>query len=128
MEVVCALIRDDQGRVLAAQRPAGKSLAGKWEFPGGKIEPGEAPESALQREIREELGCEIEVGPPLPVVHHVYPGGVICLRPFLARVSSGAPTALEHAALQWVALDDAAAIDWAEADRSVLAALAAAGV
>lgn len=127
MEVVCALIRDDQGRVLAAQRPPGKTLAGKWEFPGGKIEPGESAEAALQREIREELGCEIEIGVALPAVLHAYPGGVIELRPFLARVSGGTPSAHEHAALKWVTLEQSTGIDWAEADRPVLAALAAGG-
>ncbi len=127
-EVVCALIRDDQGRVLAGQRPPGKALAGKWEFPGGKIEPGESPEAALQREIREELGCEIEIGVALPVVHHEYTGGLIELRPFLARVVAGTPSAREHAALAWVAIGEAAGIDWAEADRPVLAALARGGL
>ncbi len=57
--VVCAVIFDADGRALLAQRPAHKHLGGKWEFPGGKIEPGEAPEVALIREIREELGCDI---------------------------------------------------------------------
>jgi 8-oxo-dGTP diphosphatase len=60
--VVAAALIDGQGRVLVQQRPAGKSLAGLWEFPGGKIEPGESPEAALVRELREELGIEVDTG------------------------------------------------------------------
>jgi 8-oxo-dGTP diphosphatase len=125
MEVVCALVLDGQGRVLVAQRSSRKALAGKWEFPGGKIEPGESGPTALVREIREELGCEIEIGVALPVVRHEYPAGVIALHPFLARVASGTPSAHEHAAVRWVTLDEANTLDWAEADLPVLAAFAA---
>ena len=125
MEVVCALILDGQGRVLAAQRPTKGALAGKWEFPGGKIEAGESARTALEREIREELGCEIEIGVALPVVHHPYPSGILELRPFLARVARGTPAAREHAAIMWVTREEAASLDWAEADRPVLASLSA---
>jgi 8-oxo-dGTP diphosphatase len=125
MEVVCAVLFDPTGRILAAQRAPGKPLAGKWEFPGGKIEPSESPEAALQREIREELGCEIELGVALPAVYHAHANSTITLLPFVARLVHGSPVAHEHAALEWVALDSAHALDWAEADRRILAALVA---
>lgn len=120
-EVVCAVIRDAGGRVLAAQRPAGKAQAGCWEFPGGKIEPGESAEAALIREIREELGCTLAVGAPLTAVDHPYPGGVIRLRPFVAEITSGQPEAHEHSALRWVNRTEAVALDWAPADLPILA-------
>jgi 8-oxo-dGTP diphosphatase len=121
MEVVCAVIQDEQDRVLAAQRPPGKAQAGRWEFPGGKIEQGESPEGALAREIEEELGCILSLGAALTPVDHPYPGGRLLLRPFLAKIASGAPTAHEHSALRWVTAEEAARLDWAPADVPVLA-------
>ncbi|RFC47872.1 MAG: 8-oxo-dGTP diphosphatase [Verrucomicrobia bacterium] len=99
--VTCALIERD-GKLLLARRPEGKSLAGKWEFPGGKVHPGESSEACLQREIEEELGCRIEVGPALSPVLHSYPGGTIELIPFRCTVLSGEPEALEHAEIRWI--------------------------
>lgn len=121
MEVVCAVIRDAGGRVLAARRPPGKAQAGRWEFPGGKIEPHEAAEAALVREIEEELGCTLAVGAALAPVDHPYPGGLIRLRPFLAEILAGQPVAHEHSELRWVGRGEAAALDWAPADVPVLA-------
>jgi 8-oxo-dGTP diphosphatase len=121
MEVVCAVIRDDAGRVLAAQRPPGKAQAGCWEFPGGKIEPGEGAEAALVREIREELGCTLVVGAALTPVDHPYPGGLIRLRAFAAEVIEGVPAPHEHSALRWVAREEAATLAWAPADIPILA-------
>ena len=120
IEVVCAVIQDADGRVLAARRAPGKAQAGRWEFPGGKIEPSEAAEAALIREIREELGCALTVGAALTPVDHPYPGGVIRLRPYLAEIVDGQPVAHEHSELRWVGRDEAAALDWAPADVPVL--------
>ncbi len=120
VEVVCAIIRDAAGRLLAAQRPVGKALAGCWEFPGGKTEPGESPQAALVREIAEELGCGIRVSEALPPVEHAYPRGTIVLRPFVAEVCSGEPFAHEHAALRWVTAAEAAELTWAPADVPIL--------
>jgi len=120
MEVVCAVVRDANGRVLAAQRPPGKAQAGRWEFPGGKIEPGEAPEAALVREIAEELGCLLVVGGALAPVVHPYPGGQICLRPYEAAIIGGEPTAHEHSALKWVLLEEIDPHEWAPADVPIL--------
>lgn len=119
--VVCALIiRDD--RVLIAQRPADKHLALKWEFPGGKVEPGEQPAAALVREIREELGCEIEIVEALQTARHRYERGEIELIPFLCRLAegSGEPHPHEHVAVEWVRTADLSGYDLAEADLPVV--------
>jgi 8-oxo-dGTP diphosphatase len=121
IEVVCAVIHDAGGRVLAARRPSGKAQAGRWEFPGGKIEPSEAAEAALVREIEEELGCTLAVGAALTPVDHPYPGGIIRLRPYRAEIVGGPPVAHEHSELRWVGREEAAALDWAPADVPVLA-------
>lgn len=118
VRVTCALI-EEEFRVLLAQRAPGKSQAGKWEFPGGKIDGAESAESCLKREIREELGCEIEVGEPLTPVSHAYPGGKITLIPFRCRVVAGSPQALEHAALAWTGAEQLGSYDLAEADRPI---------
>ncbi len=122
--VVCALIvRDD--RVLLARRPAGKHLALKWEFPGGKVEPGEDAEAALVREIKEELGCEIEVLRALPAHEHEYERGRIRLIPFLCRIAEGSaePCAHEHDALAWARVEELMDYDLAPADVPVVRAL-----
>ena len=123
--VVCAVIVDDSGRVLLAQRPAHKHLGLKWEFAGGKVEPGEAPEAALSREIREELGCTLTLTGALPRFTHAYGTVTIEMYPFTARLAPGspAPHAHEHAALQWVPLGDLLKFDLAAADLPVVAAL-----
>ncbi|NWK57221.1 (deoxy)nucleoside triphosphate pyrophosphohydrolase [Verrucomicrobiaceae bacterium N1E253] len=117
INVVCAVIQDDDGRVMACQRSEHQSHAGKWEFPGGKVETGEDPRDALRREIREELGCEIEVGDRLPEVKHDYGDVAICLIPFVCRLGEGAePVPHEHAAVRWLEEGDFPSLDWAEAD------------
>lgn len=122
VHVVCALIQE-AGRVLIARRPEGKKLAGFWEFPGGKIEPGESPEAALVREIEEELGCQVEdlrAGPPVP---YRYEWGEIVLHPFLCRLRPGSPPALahEHAEITWLTPAELKDVDFAPADLPVLA-------
>ncbi len=124
LRVVCALIEDGQGRLLLAQRPEGKHLAGLWEFPGGKIEPGETPEAALVREIEEELGCAAEPGEPLTPVTHAYAQVTVCLIPFLVRFAAGAqarPETRAHAALRWVSRDEIGALPMPEADAPIVA-------
>jgi 8-oxo-dGTP diphosphatase len=119
LRVTCALIERDQ-KVLVAQRPEGKALAGKWEFPGGKLDETETPESCLAREILEELGCEIEITSALSPVLHSYPNGMIQLIPFRCEIKCGAPQALEHQAIQWMDPVLLSHLDLAEADRPIL--------
>lgn len=101
--VACALV-DADGRVLIAQRPQGKQLAGLWEFPGGKLEPGESPEEALVRELREELGIETKVAclAPLTFASHSYESFHLLMPLFVCRRFEGMPVALEHQAIKWV--------------------------
>jgi 8-oxo-dGTP diphosphatase len=119
IDVACALIERD-GRVLVAQRPPGKAHALKWEFPGGKLEPGEDAAAALAREIREELGVEIAVGAALPAAVHDYGAFSIRLHPFVCALRAGEPHPHEHAAVRWCLPHEIAALDLAAADRPVL--------
>ena len=118
----CALV-DADGRVLIAQRPAGKAMAGLWEFPGGKVEAGENELDALMRECEEELGIKIAVGDRIgadvPMAH-----GWATLRVCLATIVSGEPRPLEHASLRWLATDELDSVPWLPADAPIVAALA----
>jgi 8-oxo-dGTP diphosphatase len=124
--IVCAVIEDAAGRVLAAQRPAHKHLALKWEFAGGKVEPGEQPERALVREIKEELGCEIRIVRALPPFIHDYGDITIEMIPFVCRLEPGspAPHPHEHVALRWVPPAGLRSLDLAAADWPVVDAYA----
>ena len=99
----CALI-DADGRVLIAQRPKGKQLADLWEFPGGKVEPGESPEQALIRELKEELGIDVTLACLAPFVFttFAYESFHLLMPLWLCRRWSGAVQTLEHQALAWV--------------------------
>lgn len=121
VSVVCAVIHRDD-RVLIAQRPVGKHLALKWEFPGGKVEPGEQPDAALVREIREELGCDIVVREKWPSFVHQYERGEIELMPFICelRPESAEPHPHEHARVSWVRVTELREFDLAEADLPVV--------
>jgi len=128
LPVVCALI-ERGGRVLLAQRPAHKQLALKWEFPGGKVDPGETPEAALVREIREELCCDVRLRRPLPRTQHAYERVHIEMIPFVCALAPGSPEPhpTEHVALAWVAPAELDAYDLAGADWPVLHAYRATG-
>lgn len=99
----CALI-DTDGRVLIAQRPQGKSMAGLWEFPGGKVESGERPEQSLIRELREELGIVVheECLAPLTFASHLYPDFYLLMPLYVCRRWDGIVEAREQQALKWV--------------------------
>lgn len=120
IRVVCAIILRDDGSVLLAQRPASKHLALKWEFPGGKVEGDEALEIALAREIREELGCSVQIEASLPACAHNYEAVSIELLPFVCKVAEGTPEPLEHSAIDWVQPAALAGYDLAPADVPVL--------
>jgi 8-oxo-dGTP diphosphatase len=119
--VVCALL-ERGGRLLLAQRPAHKHLPLKWEFPGGKVEPGEDPAAAIVREIREELGCVIVIARPLPVFLHDYKTVVIEMIPFVCTLAEGSPEPHphEHVALAWPKPDELGRYDLAAADLPVI--------
>ena len=102
--VVAVALVDTDGRVLLAQRPQGKPLAGLWEFPGGKVEPGERPETSLIRELSEELGIAVEEPclAPLTFASHAYLDFHLLMPLYICRRWEGVPRALEGQALKWV--------------------------
>ncbi len=103
LTVVAAALVDADGRVLVQQRPPGKALAGLWEFPGGKIEPGETPEAALIRELREELGIDTDAACLAPATFASAPiaGSHLILLLYVVRKWRGQPRALDATALRW---------------------------
>ncbi len=120
VDVTAAVIGGPDGRILVCSRPAGKHMAGKWEFPGGKIEPGETAEACILREIREELGMEIAVGPVFTVMEHDY--GVKYVRvTFFLAVSDDAPSAKDRQGFRWVTPEEIVLVDFLDADRPVSA-------
>ncbi len=120
LDVVAGVISDESGRLLACKRPEGKHLGGKWEFPGGKVEPGETPASALVRELEEELGIVVEPLRPLTSVIWDYGRGPIRLLPWLCRIAAGEPQPREHSEIRWCAGEELDALDWADADLPIL--------
>lgn len=115
IDVVGAVIVRD-GAILCAQRGPVGSLAGYWEFPGGKIEPGETARAALEREIVEELGCVVAVGAKLTTTTYAYGFGDVTLTTFWCEMVSGTPRMTEHANLLWLAPSELGTLDWAPAD------------
>ena len=112
-------------RVLAARRTGPSELAGRWEFPGGKVEPGETPEAALVREISEELGVAVHIGPEVSDGGRPWPiSDVYELRLYVATVVSGAPTPGEdHDAVRWLDAGELHDVDWLESDVQALGAV-----
>jgi 8-oxo-dGTP diphosphatase len=117
-KVVAAVIVDD-GRIFATQRGHGEFKDG-WEFPGGKIEPGETPQQALKREIREELDTEIEVGDLLKAVEYDYPNFHLSMQCFICSVKSGHLTLKEHEAAKWLTVEQIESVNWLPADIEVV--------
>jgi mutator protein MutT len=117
--VVAAIIRRN-GNILITRRPDDVHLAGLWEFPGGKVEPGESLQLALVREILEELGVEIAVFDEYFTVEHTYPTKAVRLHFFECSIVSGEPAALQVADLRWVTPTELHTFDFPEADRELL--------
>jgi 8-oxo-dGTP diphosphatase len=119
--VGAAIIVD--GRVLGCERAEPPESAGRWEFPGGKVEPGESDEDALIRECEEELGVVValgdRIGGDVPLAH-----GRAVLRVWLAELVRGVPQALEHASLRWLSVDELDGVAWLPADAPIVAELA----
>ena len=115
IHVVGAIIIEDT-HILCAQRPKGKSLELLWEFPGGKIEPNETPESALIREIKEELDCTISVHSFFEKTSYPYSFGTVHLSTYLCELKENKPSLLEHHNLKWLPIEKLHTLEWAPAD------------
>ena len=123
IHVVAAAVIDLSERILIAQRPAGKHLAGGWEFPGGKLEPGEEPRVGLARELREELGISIATPRPLIRVRHSYDYGDVLIDMWVVRQYSGHAKGLDGQALRWCTQDELESVELLPADGPIVAAL-----
>ncbi len=126
--VVAGLMGDAAGRVLFSQRRAERALARTWEFPGGKVEPGEAPTDALARELREELGVGVEVGRIWDVLFHAYPDFDLVMLVYACKIVVGDARPVEVAAVEWVAPADLPSWDILPADRPLVVRLVAEGL
>jgi len=124
IEVVAAVIFAE-GRVLCVQRPenAREYVSLKWEFPGGKIEPGEDREQALRREIMEELDVEIENLEYFMTVEHTYPDFHLVMHSYTCSIAKGEPVLKEHVALKWLWVEELDQLDWAAADIPIVETL-----
>lgn len=122
-DVSAGIIRDAEGRILIAQRPLDGLLGGLWEFPGGKQEPGESMPDCLRRELREELGIEVEVGDLFVKVRHGFTHFKITLHAYECRYAGGEPQTLGVQAYTWVTEEELERYSFGKADRQVIAAL-----
>ena len=123
--VVAVALIDVDGRILLAQRPPGKKMAGLWEFPGGKVQSGETPEAALVRELREELDIDTRRSclAPLTFASHAYDDFHLVMPLYLCRVWQGAPKPVEGQVLKWVRPYDMGEFEMPAADRPLVAML-----
>ena len=121
IEVVAAIIIKD-GQVFATQRGYGE-WKGWWEFPGGKMEPGESPQEALKREIREELEAEIAVGELLETVEWDYPAFHLTMHCYWCHITEGTPQLLEHKSARWLSAQELHEVEWLPADIEVVNAI-----
>lgn len=121
MTLVTAGILTDGDRVLVCQRRAGSRFGLKWEFPGGKVEAGETPEACLQRELREELGIQVEVGPEVYHTEHSYPNGfTVRLLFFRVLRYAGNPVNWDFERIEWAPVSELPGYDFLEADRELV--------
>lgn len=123
VDVVGAVITNEEGKILCALRSQQMSLPGMWEFPGGKIEQGETPQETLVREIQEELECKIEVGEFISDDTYEYPAVTVRLITYFATVISGVPVPKEHEKLEWMDRKDMLKLEWAPADLPTIGKL-----
>ena len=123
VRVVAAALFDTNGNVLIAERPAGKHMAGRWEFPGGKTAPGESDADTLARELSEELGVELLKGHELMALQHEYEDYQVELSMWIVERYDGVPRGLDGQRLKWVAPRELSNEDMLEADRPFIEAL-----
>lgn len=123
IHVVAGVLSDASGRVLIAQRPPGRHMAGCWEFPGGKLEAGEEPLAGLRRELREELGIELGAAVPLLCLRYHYPDRQVLLEVWRVLRYDGELRCLDGQELAWVEPDELPGWDLLEADRPIVTAL-----
>ena len=118
IEVVAGIIKDSN-KIFATQRGYGEFKDG-WEFPGGKMEPGETPQEALARELKEELAIDVSVGDFLCTVDYDYPTFHLTMHCFWCHIESGSLTLKEHEAAKWLSLDKLESVEWLPADLEVI--------
>ena len=118
VKVVAAIIKKDD-KIFATQRGYGE-FKGGWEFPGGKIEPGESPQEALVREIEEELDTEINVGELVDTIEYDYPKFHLSMECFLCTIKSGNLVLKEHEAAKWINASELHSVDWLPADITII--------
>ena len=123
IHVMAGALLDRKGRVLIAQRPAGKHMAGGWEFPGGKLAAGETPLAGLRRELQEEIGVDVIAATPLIAYRHQYADRTVFLDLWHVTEFSGTPQSLEGQPLQFVEVDDLEQVGLLEADRPMIPVL-----
>ena len=123
VRVAAGIIQREGGEVLAVQRGYG-SMAGMWEFPGGKIEPHETARQALHREIEEELLCEVEVAEEVCTSEYAYDFGTVRLTTFICHLIAGTPHLTEHTDIRWLNPADMPTLNWAPVDREAVAIIA----
>jgi len=123
IEVVAALIQDDRGRYLITRRRGGSHLAGMWEFPGGKREPGESLEAAMRRELVEELSARFAVGAKVETVRWAYPDRTVVIHFYRCRHESGTIEPRESQEMDWVAAERLGELEFPPADRELIARL-----
>ncbi|MGQ0384943.1 MAG: NUDIX domain-containing protein [Gammaproteobacteria bacterium] len=123
IHVVAGALRDAEGRILIAQRPRGRHMAGRWEFPGGKLDPGEDPLAGLKRELGEELGVTVRDARQLIRLRHEYPDRRVLLDVWEIGAFEGVPQPLDRQGLAWARPDELPRHDLLEADRAIVTAL-----
>ncbi len=124
VEVVAGIIEDKtSGKIFATERGYGE-FQGKWEFPGGKIEPGETREAALVRELREELAIDVKIEKFVGTVEYDYPKFHLTMHTFLCVIANGEPILREHMSARWLSRKELADIDWLPADKDIATSLA----